>query len=1131
MVTVAFGVAVAASGGTAAGLGIATYAAIAAGGLLAAYIDQTQVYPALFGKKNPRPDAIEGFQLSTTDPGAPRWQVFGTRAWVPCHYLWSLNVREEVSGNGQTGKGGRPFTQTMRADVGLALCDGPIASIDTLSANERPLWSRQFNRVVVEDHRWAITADVPNGTIRIEATDADVTDFAGIFDAGSPAVAEDGNLVRLERVSPTGLAGYYRVAGVAAHTSAARSVIAMRPLRSQPLVGGTAGSTFEPAALRRIDQGAASETWVVNGFGSSIVLRRPANDPAIPGLPNQNEQLLQKIWIVGGVYRLDGFAPSGINGLYRLASRTSYPTTVGGTGNPAQDYQLTFEPMESQPTGTATGAGTSTNPGIITRDEASGPIGTQGRGFVFADSQQEFATYPGTLDQLQDPTLAALEPSASAHRGIAHVSLKDWNLGPHGNTFPNVLGLARARSGETVAQALGRIFRRAGPEGHVDTSKLRGKVLLGYAIPGSMASGQAMQPLLVMHGIGMQDRGGVLTFLDERDFPVVSVPTRHLNARPLGEQTNSEGFIANRVDEADLPERVLMQYVDPAEGANEADGAGRRSPGSPDRGGRDTLLVNLRPLVVWGYEVKRRSREILRRARLETHRGQIRLSPGYMDVLAGHCLTFRSNNRHEEVLPASATIAHDTQLRDILPESVAVWVRFSGGQVATLVDDGAGKLEGFPAGITASVNTVNYTTGRVELLCSEALDTGHPPRLLYRYEKLWLVRANKATLAGHDFAVSCDVVKTTTDNPLPPVPRDRRPGLGGAIGSEVPAYRTAVVDVPPMVYGPRSVWFFVGASPESGSTWRGAQVYQSPNGVDRWTMAGYLQQPTPIGTVPANNLPDSLSGGTPSVIDWATELEIDLPGGEELDDATTDMIALGQNWLLIGDEIIGFHEAESAGGTLWTLRGLVRGLRQTFHAIDSHADGERVVLLTGIGGTHGLFIEPPGGAAAANRTYHLRVVPAGGSIDLVPTISQIVRGKSMLPAPPQVEQGMLTQEGSDLVLSGWRPRSLDQTTLFGPSPLQEAERYRVVAFDILTAFTLLGSMTLEQAITATAKKVWHVGGPQMGTPLARRSINYLQADMIAHGFIVGLTPVGFVVYQVGDAGLSERSDVVFATPV
>jgi len=1126
MVAIAFAAAAPALG--LAGAGISTAATIAGIGLglLAAYIDQAVTYPLLFGKRSQKPDALEGFQISTTDPGAPRWTVFGTRAWVPCHYLWSQNIREEVTG-GTSGKGGggRPFVQTVRADVGLAACDGPIKEIDTLYGDERPFWSKQFNRVVLEDHRWTISAGTgpEAGLLVIQATDADVADFAGIFLGGDAQ-----EIAQLENVFPTAVGGIYRTVAVAAHSGTARARITLRPLQGQVPAAAVAGSVFEPSRLRRIDQGGAHVWNGASAAGNQLLLVGPTTTAGPGGLPLQVEPTLpvddgtkeqvQKRWPIGGIFRLLQYQP----GRWRLAG--VFVETVGPPPTSNIRWKWAFDPLDNQPLVSSGPTGTASLPCIAVRDDSGG--------FTFYDNAQAWTAYPGSDVQDPDPTLAASQPNPPAHRGIAHISLANWNLGPHGNIFPRTTAFVRARSGETVAAAIQRICTRTMPAENVNVSRLRTKVLLGYSMPAGMTGIQALQPILAFNRVAVQDRGGVLTFLDVRDLPVVSVATRHLNARAGNEPSTNRGFVANRVDKSDAPERVVVRFLDPAEGADEAEGDGGRSPGSPDRGGRDTLAVDLRPLVVWPYEAKRRAREMRREIQLESYRGQVSLPPGYMDVLAGHVLTYVSNNHEDERLPGGATIAFDTRLRDILPESVALQVRWSNGQVATLVDDGNGKLQGFPAGISTFVNTVNYATGRVELLCNVALDSDHEPILEYRYEKQWLMRVNRAKFSGYDMTTLCDVVSTTRDDPLPPVPRDRRPGLGGALGGVVPIYRSHVLDLPSLFPGTRSVMIGVVAAPEPGGAWRGAIVYQSPNGVDRWSAIGALQAKSVIGTLAVNNLPTTLSGARTTSIDWTTEMQVELPDGSELASVTTDEIGWGANWLLVGDEVIGFHEAEADVGGIWKLRGLIRGMRFTDLAMDTHQVGERVVLLTAIGALHGLYHEAGGGLAAANRTYHFRIVPGGASIDQVSTISTMIRGNSARPARPLLEAGMLEQKLGGYVSCSWERRSQDQTTVFGPSPLLpgDYERYEVVAFNVAVAAGLIGSIGLEAAIEATATRRWFVGDPSMGTPLVERRIEYDEVEWLAHGYIPFVLPIGFVVYQIGAAGRSQRSDVQFLVP-
>lgn len=1118
MVSLAFAVAAPALAGTIGITGAVGVAAFGvAGGLLTAYIDQTLVFPGLFGKRNPRPDRIEGFQFSTTDPGAPRWEVYGARAWTVCHYLWALNLQDEVSGGGQQAKGGggRPWIQTVRIDAGIATSDGPVQSIEAIYADERVAWARQLNRVALEDHRWIAFEYL--GDLAVLSTDSDTVDFTAVFEANGY------QFVRLEGFSPLALNGYYRVVAVNAHDGAIRSAIRLLPLQGQTPGDGVAGSPEQPAVIRRIDQGAASHEWgTYTGSGGPGTYKLNPGGATLPGLPTITHANIARVWSVNGVYRfLQWTAGPGVtvNGRYRLRG-----ILFAAFGITPLDYMLLWTPLDGQSTSTVGTPGSAPLPGIIVRDEAGQ--------FTFYDTEQSWTTHTGTLDQAADPNLSAIEANPPAHRGIAHISFGSWNLGPHNNVLPRLTALVRSRLGETAGAAIKRICSRSMDPDLADVTNLRAKQLLGYSIPGGLPSLPALQPILTFYGIAVQERGGVATFLDERDLPVVVVRTSHLNARGTGDGMTMPGFPAKRITPQRSPRRILIQYVDPAEGENEAEGVGGRSPGSADRGKGDTALIDLRPLVAWPYDVKKRARELYRRMKLELWRGETVLGPSYMDVLPGHVLTFVANNWEHEVLPAAATIAVDTRLRDILPDTVAVVVRFANGQIATLVDDGNGALEGFPAGITASVNTVDYTDGRVELLCSVALDDTFSPSLTYRYAKQWFMRASRATLRGHDFAVECSLVSTTTDDPLPAVPRDP-PGLGGAITIVPSAYQVEMIDAPPIYPNPAAaVLLGIAVAPEPGAEWRGAVVYQSPNGSDRWSPIAQVQTPSVIGSMPTNTLPNTSSGATPDLIDWETEVEIELPGGEQLETITIDQLGWGQNWALIGDELIGFLDAEATGSNVWTIRGLLRGMRHTRLAMDTHADGDRFVLMTGIGGLHGAYPELGGAFAAANRTYYHRVVPGGAAVEDVATITTSVRGLSALPPRPLLEDSMVTQSVGNYVQVVWARRSNTATTIFGAPPLAlgEFERYRVVAYDAIAAFSLFGTLGIEGAIDETTFRTWEVGNPSMGTTVVERQIRYTNAEMSADGITLDATLIGFVVYQLGLAGKSDRSEAVLFVP-
>ncbi len=1121
---VAIGFALAAPGLGLAGPGIGLGSALAGAslGLMTAYVDQRWIYPALFGKDGgPKPGSLEGFQLSTTDPGSARWEVFGTRAWVPGHYLWTLGLEEVPAQGGGAGKGQRPTVGHIRVDAGIATCDGPIAGIQVLYGDERPFLSRDFNRALLTDHQWDVSES--GGLLVIEAQEALVTEFASLLSAN--------DFVILEGFSPLAINGGWRVSAVTARTGSVRARLELLPLAGQTPVTGIAGSPESPASIRRIDSGAAAHgIFPLLGVGTAggWFMTRPYSLAAlyggslIPAPPQIDVEEVARRWTVGSVYVFSGCNDPVWDGRYRLIALQHTPG----------DFGMAFQPLQSQPPWdtvlpgpTYMTMGTVAAPARIVRENSAQ--------FNFADPTQSQATYIGSDTQLQDPTLAAYDAEAPAHRGIAHVSLTRWTLAPFGNVLPRVKAEVKARfGGETVPQAITRICARVAPPGTHDTTLLRRSQLLGYSVPGGMPRNQALQPLMMFFGIAVQDRGGVLTFLDERDLPVVAVATRHLNARPSGQATQVIGFDVKRIDEDDIPERVLVRFQDPTnEGNPGSEGDGLRAPGMRDRGGRDTLDVNLQHLVVWPNDAKRRAREIRNRVLLEAHGGRLTLGPGYMDILPGHCLTFRSNNFVHERAPAGTSIGLDTRLRDILPGTVIVEVQFADGQRAALVDNSNGAFEGFPAGVTTALNAIDYELGRIDLVMSADLDDEVQASITYQYERQWLMRVSKAKQLAHDQSMDLELVRTTRDGPLPPLPRDIPSNLGGVIALPASLYSIEVLDVPPIYQGlSTSPWLIFAGAANPGGTWRGATIYSSPTGTDRWTAVGLLQAQSPVGTVVSPALP---SGAHAGVVDWETELVIDMPRGEVLQDATLDQVAQGVNWVLVGDELIAFLEAEATGATEWTLRGLVRGQRHTLRAMDQHTGaGERVVMLFGAGWQHGLLFEVPGAFAGINRTYHWRFVPGGSGINDVDTVTVLVQGNSSRPAAPIFEADDLQPIAAGLSIRWWQ-RSLSQTTLFGPSPLAagEAELYHVVAFDQDQYASLVGGMTEEQAIAAATRRRWVVGGPGLGTLLLhRRQLTYATADITADLAVAGGTEIGIAVYQVGAGGHSERSEIQTFTP-
>jgi hypothetical protein len=142
--------------------------------------------------------------------------------------------------------------------------------------------------------------------------------------------------------------------------------------------------------------------------------------------------------------------------------------------------------------------------------------------------------------------------------------------------------------------------------------------------------------------------------------------------------------------------------------------------------------------------------------------------------------------------------------------------------------------------------------------------------------------------------------------------------------------------------------------------------FQPPNGV--YVAAGttgrfsggalYLSQDGGIDYFAVADLPEAITGVTltrpevpshPFIVDRASVLRVQLDKASNQLSSITTLSALtrNQNVALVGQEIIVFESASFIEPGIYELSGLHRGLRGTDHALATHTDTERFVLLSG----------------------------------------------------------------------------------------------------------------------------------------------------------------------------------------
>jgi hypothetical protein len=134
----------------------------------------------------------------------------------------------------------------------------------------------------------------------------------------------------------------------------------------------------------------------------------------------------------------------------------------------------------------------------------------------------------------------------------------------------------------------------------------------------------------------------------------------------------------------------------------------------------------------------------------------------------------------------------------------------------------------------------------------------------------------------------------------------------------------------------RGVFYF--AMCGNGPNWPGATVYESPDG-ENWRAVYSTSIPTMMGYVvspPGDSIPE--------IIDNENEIVVEMLNGE-LESVSEELMLTGENWAMLGNEMIAFRYAENLGGKRWRLTGLLRGQRGTDWATGGHQAGERFIML------------------------------------------------------------------------------------------------------------------------------------------------------------------------------------------
>ena len=1134
MAVLAVGVVGAAVGPTAiGGSAVLTAAVFAAASIGAAYVDQRYVYPALFGRDRPQTPNIGGIDEMTGDDGAPGHRAWGRLALCGGHVLFFENYSIEDVGGGGSKKGtSSPAYKRRIADVGIGWTRNLTTSIEAIIADQKTFWRRDPNNVVWSDYRVAVstvTYTTTNDTLRLIPSTGDVQDPGQVFTIG--------NVVRVENSPTAAMNGYWRVKWVLAAGAgggAPYGAMDLSPLQGQTPTAGSPGTSAAPIRITRVDAGIVEYlgTWTfVAGSSPSVFTRLFSKGPTASQASFFTRPLTATL-TSGVVVLAENFATAGFNGRWILGSKEEFIPSLGEFG-----YKITLVAADGQ-TATSVSHTSATNVGRI--------LIAQEEGFLEPDANQALKHYLGTETEGPDTDLLGVYGSGNVHgyRGLARSTIRNLNLTNFGDRVPQFSAAVKVSDTHTTHNVLRDLLREAfdNDDRRFDLSLLESNALLGYTRRGRQETTTTLQPLAIAYGIEAQERGDRWTFFKGKDAPVVQLAASDFGAY-VGRTTRPPGpFAHQRAQDADLPRSLSLFYRDPLNDFSRTEKSVTTA--LPEDGQSEAVAVDLDPLVLYPWDAQNVVNRLFDEAVTARDQGKIVVPPSRCDLLPNDRVTFTAlNSNSEDATIAAGEIAHTLAMVGIEPFSVSIEVDLDELGRFRIVDDGDGNLVNWPEEAGTVTATIDYETGEIAAACAD--DDIVSARVTYEFPCPWRMRVQRVTRR----------VNGTTELDLVAV-ADKFPVVGSPVQTNEPAIapvirpaqlRWEVLDIPaPTILFEHysEPGYFAVAAAQPGSDWRGAVVYASADGINYEAQATITKQTTIGRTTTA------LGDGDRYVPDWENSVNVVLDYGDlesrDLDALDND---LGRNFALIGDELVAFQSATLETDGSYTLTGLMRGRRDTEGDMPLHAEGERFVLLDGLGvmglpWEHGIFQPLPSRPTSygdglrdtveIGRPIWWKVVPAGGLLDDVEPVQVTMTGRNCRPFRPQnLIQGSIADYGydpdgrgtydasawltEDIVVRWWR-RTRAPVAQFGAAAaaplIDPLERYEV--------------KVLRNDIEIVARTTY-IGGQNSGSPMVHRQFRYTLAQQTADGWTSG-DAATIEVRQIGVAGLSEPATIEWEIP-
>jgi hypothetical protein len=257
-----------------------------------------------------------------------------------------------------------------------------------------------------------------------------------------------------------------------------------------------------------------------------------------------------------------------------------------------------------------------------------------------------------------------------------------------------------------------------------------------------------------------------------------------------------------------------------------------------------------------------------------------------------------------------------------------------------------------------------------------------------------------------------------------------------------------------------------------GTTWTGAVIYRSPDGLGSWVQVGSVVNEATTGRINT-----ALPAGITSTWDYENSIDVIVPAGTTLESRTEDAVLLGANAAAIGVngrwEIVQFQNAELVASNRYRLTTLLRGRRGTEHIVGTSEVNDFFVLVSGPG-----IIRLPLTTGQIGAELFYRAVTFGSQFVASTSQSFTGTGMALETFSPVHILGERDEITDDLTITWIRRDRLHQTMRSGVDvPNSEAsESYSIDIMDADTVVRTLTSSTTSVVYTE-AQQTTDFGGP------------------------------------------------------